>query len=503
MNRILVKGQHVYAATKYGEDKLALSANGLEVLFVDTESHHCEAWLKNADGYFYSAGGKVKKVPTSQLIVIDRDYAKNEDTVFWQNIPLPNSHPETFRVIDSTNYFAIDSNQLYALSGSAEGVQIWDEVDINSLVFFRPGMPYFADKHHLYYFNWHFIEYKNHFIQHENSDLTNHYFYHWVNGELVETDLTEAQKAEAIAREGTCKRYLQHNHPNPNAWWACDDAYYENLIPLKNQLFHDGENVYIRINKDEPSQAISAAGKDFFAILPDADLASLVSIDAHYSKDKTSVYHYQRKLKQADLTTFESLGNNFAKDKNGIFFNGYFCAQADAPSFKVINERFARDNTQLFAAAHSSKIGKFKGRAYLLCIMDNADADSFEVFNERWAKDNHNVYCYGKVWKQIDAATFEYLFDSEPNSWAKCKNGVYNANGRKAVKSVDGASFTALNSFWGKDKNAVFSFKTERIAGTIDMHSFEIINNKTGEAQDKKYCYYFDTIGNIKKKVRK
>jgi DKNYY family len=150
----------------------------------------------------------------------------------------------------------------------------------------------------------------------------------------------------------------------------------------------------------------------------------------------------------------------------------------------------------------STRIGRFKGYAELLCPLKNADPDSFKVINTRWALDNNNVYCHTKIWKEIEAKTFEFLFEHGPDSWVKCKNGIYNSNGRKMVKGLDGASFSMLNTFWGKDKNAVFCFKTERIASAIDVQSFEIVG-ENGEAQDKNYHYYFDAFGSIKKKVRK
>jgi DKNYY family len=502
VSQIIVKNNQVFLATNYGETRLQLSAQNFETLLEDTEKISHAAWVKNADGYFYVAGGKIHPVKTSHLTPINIDYAKNDTCVFWKNIALPNSHPDSFKLVETTHYFAVDQRQVYALSDSAEGVQIWDDVDMESLVFFPIGNPFFADKNHLYYFNWHFIQYENHFIEFERHELTDHLFYHWKDGDLVDTDLNEKQKSEIIAREGTFKRYLNHHHPNPAAWWARGDDYYKNLTLQQNNHFHDGRNIYIYVDKDDESQAISTNGKDYFTQIANTDLASFESLDAHYAKDKNAVYHVQRQLKQADVATFKSLGNNFAQDKQGIYFNGYFCVEADAASFEVINQKFARDKTQLYAATHNTKIGSFKGYAQLLCPLKNAHPDSFKAINSRWAADINNVYCFTKIWKEIDAASFEFLFEIDPNSWAKCKKGLYNANGRKVVKGVDGASFTMLNTFWGKDKNAVFCFKTERIASTIDVKSFEVLSDN-GEAQDKNYQYYFDALYNIKKKVRK
>ncbi len=424
------------------------------------------------------------------LITINLDFSKNEKFVFWTKrdhfktgvpkapIALPNSDPASFKVIDDS-YFAVDKNQVYAVSDSAEGIQIWDDADIASLVFLPSPQgcsDRFADKHHLYYFNWHFIECVNHHIERE-------------------VDISE----------GTFKKYLMRHHPNPDGWWSRDNSYYENLIHLRNNAYHDGRNIYIFLGEGDPATA-SMHGEGYFSALPDADLSSFQSLDHFYSKDKNGIYHHQRQLKQADLATFESLGNDFAKDKHGIFYNGYLCLDADITSFEVINADFARDSKHLFSGRGASRIGKFKGYTRLLRALANSHPDSFEILDHRWAKDKNQVYCHGGIWDHIDAATFQLLFEDGHESWAKCKYGVYNANGRRTMKGVDGASFQVLNQIWGKDKNTVFRFDTQRIVSAIDAQSFQVVanalDNPDGKAYDKKYDYWLDELGAIKKKLR-
>ena len=76
MSQITIKESQVFLVTECGQDKLALKADGLEILFEDTQRMHHAAWVKNTDGYFYVAGEKIKKLDTANLTPIDADYAK-------------------------------------------------------------------------------------------------------------------------------------------------------------------------------------------------------------------------------------------------------------------------------------------------------------------------------------------------------------------------------------------------------------------------------------------
>jgi hypothetical protein len=121
------------------------------------------------------------------------------------------------------------------------------------------------------------------------------------------------------------------------------------------------------------------------------------------------------------------------------------------------------------------------------------------MINDIWAKDRNNVYCGGTILKNIDSATFVFLFEESPNSWAQCKNGLYNANSRKTIKGIDGSSFKLLNRYWGKDENVVFSFITERIIKDADPETFETTDDHGG-ARDRKYIYSLTEYGAIKRK---
>ena len=195
---------------------LAVSAEGFQVLLHGDRSH--AAWLRNADGFFYlesdMAPWTLKKLKCGALEVIDRDYARDEKTVYWGATPIPGSDPATFKVVKQERplvyYFAHDQNQLYALSDSAEGLQIWTDVDIASLEFFDEK-DFFADRDHLYQFNWHFITYLN---------------------PKGSAGLSEFQDT------------LRQRHPDADAWWNWSDDYLAGLRDLGYAYRGDDRRVF-------------------------------------------------------------------------------------------------------------------------------------------------------------------------------------------------------------------------------------------------------------------
>jgi len=440
---------------------LKMAADGFQILYhVDYRE---SVWLRNNEGYYFLESmlvpSSLKRLRCGNLSVLNHEYARDEKTVFQGAQPIPDSDPATFIIVADNYYFAYDRNQVYALSGSGEGLQIWRDVDTASLAFF-PKQEYFADKNHLYYFNWHFIEFANHSESKELAEL------------------------------------LQQRFPQADAWWNWSETYYLGLVSLGHAYFGDGRRVFYRFQAgtfDYPFFYYSS-DKPYFSVLANADANSFIALNAYYGKDKHSVYHLARPI-AADLASFYVIGGNYAADRNGIWFNGYFCSEADASSFEIVGgpeaTGFAKDERTVFSEKSGSRIGKYQGYSTLLKPLRNSAPDSFEIINDIWARDKNNVYCHHQIWSGIDAGSFEFLF-TDPSfsacSYAKCKNGLYDANGKRTIKGIDGASFVMLNRYWGKDKNGVFFFKTGRIYKSIDVASFEVLD-ANGLARDKNFEY--------------
>ena len=122
-----------------------------------------------------------------------------------------------------------------------------------------------------------------------------------------------------------------------------------------------------------------------------------------------------------------------------------------------------------------------------------ADINNFSIINDDYA--HLSNYFVPNIIGSCDVDSFV------SPEWSRDKNHLYNANGLRIVKGIDGSSFVMLNTFWGMDKNHVFNFVTERISKTIDAESFEVIDDNDG-AQDKNFIYNVEDCGEIKKKKR-
>lgn len=80
------------------------------------------------------------------------------------------------------------------------------------------------------------------------------------------------------------------------------------------------------------------------------------------------------------------------------------------------------------------------------------------------------------------------------------RHGLYNANGKRTVKGVDGASFRMLNRYWGKDDQSVFCFVTGGVQRAADASTFEITDD-AGGARDASMQYLVKD-GSIRKTKR-
>lgn len=452
------------------------------------ETGSVKCYFKDEKQVYVLWGGMIRKIKSSSIEVLSSEYAKDTKNVYCEGIAIPEADPETFSIPQDSHYFAFDKNNVYAKSSHAqEGLQIWSDVDINSIAFFPPEMryidskgevsflqssSYFADKNHLYYFNAYFIEFSSSF----NSEL---------------------------------KADLQKRKPNADAWWNWKEEYYNSLKNINTNYFTDGKKVFFHFNKEDENLIIDYpyyfgldSHKSYYSIIPNTDLDTLKILNVYYSKNDTSIYHITRKI-DADYETFEVINQHFAKDKNGIWYNGYFVDEKiDLESFKILQLQkendhlysFAKDKNSIYATQFGTRIGRHKGYSTLLVALKNSDPDSFQIIDAIWAKDDNNVYCYGKIWTEIDAQTFEFLYAKDRNtSYVKDKINVYNTNGRRVIKGIDGETFVMLNEYWGKDKNVVFNFEAERIMKGLDAESF-IITGENGEAEDKNFVFKFVAV---------
>lgn len=413
----------------------------------------------------------------------NKQFSTDGKTIFYQNYgmktpkPIPEVDAKSFEV--KSNVLAYDKNKIYAISTMGEGLQIFEPVDRDSLVFINSR--YFADKYNLYYYNVHFVEFC-----HLNLD-------------------------------SKIKNALQKKYSNVDAWWNYTDQLYKKLRHFKHNIYNHKDKFYYyfkerKILYDYPtySTAVSAFNyptlESCFLELPNIEKKTFEVLNKVYSKDSKQIYFYSRPI-NADVQTFNVLNNLFAKDKDGIWYNGRLVNVKHIASFEVIskdieNEEFHFSKDQFNVYSNITTKIKFGGYAKSLRALKNSDPNTFQEINDVWAKDKNNVYWHGKVYKKADAKTFEKI--SEPPlteyDYARDKNHVYIANGINLKKGLNGASFEILNEFWAKDDFVVYFLPSQRIIKNLDTKTFKILD-ENGKAEDKNYLYEY--IGYSLKKIKK
>ena len=444
---------------------------GLYKTYVD------RAFLKNKDGIWWFHEGNSKPKVTfltadfEHFTVINEDYCKDGNQVFWmrtQCVEIPNSDADSFQVLTETPYFEKDKNQVYALSSSAEGLQIFEHVD--SITFGGLGWnSYATDKDNVYHFNWHFME------------LNNRAKYAYC---LDDAQVRQNNTLNQIYEIN--KKYVKQLYPNINGWWQDNYDKLNRIDSSEVGHFGMGGSIYY-IEKDRHSDGSTPN------LVNEAETTSFKSLDTWYGKDKNRVYFKWKQVLEADVTTFVTLRFKLAKDHHHYYYNGFKITNIDYDSFQPLEKHsdeyqlIAKDKNSIFSSKNK-RLGKFKGYADLLIAIKNSDPESLEIYSEARARDKNQVYWHMQPNLKIDVASFKHLFYESVNDWAKDKHYLYNANGRRKVKGVDGASFKMLNKYWGKDNRSVFSFLTERILPSIDVETFRVLD-PDGTAEDKNYRF--------------
>ena len=349
----------------------------------------------------------------------NEQFSSDGNTIFYQSYgmnfpkPIPEVDVDSFET--KSNVLACDKNKVYAISTMGEGLQIFEPVDRDSVVFITSR--YFADRYNLYYYNEHFVEFC-----HLNSD-------------------------------SKIKQALQKNNPDTNAWWNYNDKLYKNLKLFKYNIYTTEDKFFYHFKEnqlgyDEPtfsykiSRCKDSLG-DCFLELPKVEKETFEVLNNVYSKDSKQVYFYSRPI-SADTQTFKILDSLFAKDKNGIWYNGRLAKIKHLESFEIITNdiesrefHFCKDQFNVYSNI-TSKI-RFGGYTSLLTELNNSDPNTFQEISDVWSKDGDNVYWLGKIYKKADAETFEKISERPFTEfdYARDKNHVYIANGITLKKGLE------------------------------------------------------------------
>ncbi len=174
------------------------------------------------------------------------------------------------------------------------------------------------------------------------------------------------------------------------------------------------------------------------------------------------------RLDGADPDRLEILGSSHARERScpgstirrRCFFRDLPLAGADAATFEILSPDVARD---------AERVWWFDKR------LRKADARHFEMLSECFGRDRRRVFWHGAEITKADVASFEVL--SHPSrTYARDRHSVYNANGRRVVRGLDGGTFRFLNSGYGLDASSVYETSSERRLKRVDVASFRALS---------------------------
>ncbi len=237
---------------------------------------------------------------------------------------------------------------------------------------------------------------------------------------------------------------------------------------------------FIVLNDHFAKNDTSVFFKDY--IIENADIPTFEPLDAHYAKDKFTVYYckverdaqayYLTKrnvifrMKDADVTSFKLMNgglDGYAVDKKQAYFNGEAFVVEDVQTLQQIDGRFVKDQYHVYFDQSPIKM---------------ANPVSFEILNSYYAKDDKRFFYYGKPYEfyngiheiPCEVASFELL--DYPYSKDHASVFYYYSKLSKA----DSKSFKALGSHFSKDKNYVFF----RVGNIKWGRPCEFLNDSTG-----------------------
>lgn len=426
-------------------------------------------YLRDRQGVWWFDGRKTKTTLVSRgkdadgFQVLDDDYGLDSTHVYLEDKQIPGADPLTFSLLPGSPYFATDKHRLYVKNG--DRFHAWDDVDIETAA---AQMDYLTDKDHVF---------------HLFQSLS------YANG----------SKKELVS-------WLQETYPNVRGWWHPDyDRTEQGAVRIRDNWYQTDRAVFY-------CEGIESAGRkgsrQVFNLVRGADPTTFEALHEQYGRDANGVFCSWRRVVGANPPTFEALGGLFGRDAENIFYNGYPVAGADRETFVPLLSSghlgLSKDKRQVYHALFARTAAPFGHPDYILEPLPGADPESFAVLSHSgsWAVDRDTVYQWGSPAKKLDQASFAYLFDQGPESWALDKNGLYNANGRRTVKGIDGESFLMLNRYWGKDDHAVFCFATGGVQRAADAATFQVTDDEGG-AEDAGFRYAIKEDGTIKKTKKK
>ncbi|MCG7381318.1 DKNYY domain-containing protein [Paenibacillus sp. ACRRY] len=447
--------------------KGGITSEGFSIIHIFNRGWHPFGYLRDKYGIWWFDGRKTKVTlvskETTEFRVLDDDYGLASEHVYLEDKLILGADPATFILLPGSPYFAKDKHRLYVKSG--DRFHTWDDIDVATTV---AHLDFCTDKDHVF---------------HLFDSLS------YANGSKDELS-----------------SWLRETYPDIHGWWHPD---YENTEEGAEQIRENWYRTnYAVFYCEEIGSSNRKGTRTIFNLVKGADPVTFEVLSDQYGRDKESIYCHWRKVSGADAMNFNSLGGLFGSDAENIFYNGYMVAEADRTTFRCLlpsgHLGLSKDALNVYHAQFVRTDSPFGHPDYILKPITGADPESFELLSEQgsWAVDRNAVYQWGNLAKKLDRASFVYLFDEGPESWAVDRQGLYNANGRRTVKGIDGASFRMLNRYWGTDDQSVFCFVTGAVQRAADAATFRVTNDRGG-AEDKDFHYEIKDNGTIRKTKKK
>jgi len=445
--------------------KGGLTAEGFRVLSTYTKGWLTFAYLQDHQGIWWFNARANKATLFTQdtefFRVVYEDYSCDLQHVYLEDKPVSPSDPGSFELLPGTPYFARDKRQLYVKD--SQHFHVFDEIDTSLAI---AQHDYCTDLDHLFHLSSG-LRYANEY-KHEMVD------------------------------------WLQEHYPDIPGWWQAGYAHHaDDAVQLAWNWYATDTSVFYRA---ESGGGYRRDAKETFNLVRGADRSSFEPLDEQHARDGDRVYSQWRTVRGADPDNFESLGGAFGRDKQYVYYNGYRVEGADVSTFEVLgctdHLGLSRDQNHVYHAKYARTSQPFGHPDDVLQRIKGADAVTFELLapSGSWAVDANQVYLWGIANKKIDRTSFTHLLDADPQSWAKDRNSLYNANGKRTVKGIDGASFLMLNRYWGKDNQAVFSFVTGGVYKTADSETFQVTDDE-GSAEDE--LFFYTVAGGVVRKKKK
>lgn len=423
------------------------------------------AYLRDEQGIWWYNARKTKATLISSSSgmckVFDDDYLTDGETLFLEDQAVPGADPGSFELLAHTPYFARDSQQLYVNNGSH--FHVYTEIEVSEALAYGA---YVTDLDHLFH---------------------------------LSEGLSDTNESKDEVRE-----WLLENYPDVQGWWH--PAYKHAEVDL-NVTGNWGRTEAAWFYVTAASAGFRKPARQVHHLVRGAQADTFEPLSDWYARDTQRVYYRWRTVAGADPATFVPGHGRFARDAHHVYFNGYVVADADPDSFEICPggevHGYAKDARRVYRAAYVRTSMPYGHPDYILQPIPGADAASYQWLspNGSWAQDDHAVYLWGKAAKLVDRASFVYLFDEGPQSWAHDGQALYNANGKRTVKGIDGGTFRLLNHYWGKDDQHVICMTTAAIQRSADAATFRITDN-AGGAEDANYVYTL-VSGSVKKSKRK